>query len=595
MPRPGQSAGYFGEDQVGDTYGITSIDSAMVTSLHPDRDGDRHQDDDERTQAQQELVSRALSPQLNATHLSNPCLTSLVDARLALNMTLAQISRVNSESVLSSRPGTPLSVPSLLPIQSISSSNPEDSQSQSPGPILVMPSIHLTPQKSYTDIGRQIGKLRIAFCGDSGSGKTTLLRTIASCCPEVVHFENAQGSEPGRPTTEINEVRASTQPYPSWKLLPAVERADNRTVIERNLCLVDTPGYALSAEADDAISPILRYVEGQFEKINEVLRDTLHLSDEDFLNLVAAPQGGLTQIDAAIYCTTKPLSDTDMTFIHKLTSFTTVIPVITKADVHGPETNSLRSSVRNQLEAINFPFFEPSLPQLVTQPFLVSCTDAEMEASVMMEEHYTPKLFTPELETLTRTLFHDAHPARLRHHAAQKFLAWKSKRLQEQSLIHLPESDLALLPSADFTISRIAEHTRQEDKKTRLRIAAWASEMRNTSLALAASTHPTNTTSPHPVPAQFNLDEKSADWLIARMNDYIEEERRGGAGVVGSRRVGENHHHLKNEADPLGLIRLCERWSRRTRRAFKWLCDVSFTSCGLYLLYRLWERMNDTY
>ncbi|CCG84818.1 protein of unknown function [Taphrina deformans PYCC 5710] len=222
-----------------------------------------------------------------------------------------------------------------------------------------MPRVQVAPKKEYTSEGRHIGKLRIAFCGDSCSGKTTLLRTIADHSPDIVYCEDTLGSEPGRPTTEINEVRASSQPYPTWRILSTAPNDCSDAVMERNICLVDTPGYALSADANDAIYPILRYLEAQFERVNDLLRDDIQLNEEDFLNLIASPQGGLTQVDCAVYCITQPLTDTDVKFIHDLTLFTTVIPIISKADASSSESLALKSSIRAQLDAIHFPFFDP--------------------------------------------------------------------------------------------------------------------------------------------------------------------------------------------------------------------------------------------
>lgn len=573
MPRLGQDSHYFNHDN--------SVDDGVFAGADdPDGTSDANMESGV-LMAQHELVSRALSPDIGMsawTSVTNAVSgPSPPDRRLG-RLTASGVDFARSESAISSRPGTPLSAPSNLPIPSNPSSFPEDQHLASPGPALVMPQIQISQRKPYTENGRRVGKLRIIFCGDSGSGKTTVLRTMVDRSPDIVHFENTSGSEPGRATTEINEVRASTQPYASWRILSANHQDSYEPIMERNLCLIDTPGYGLSAEENDAIEPILRYLGNQYERTNDVIRDSVHLNDDDFLSLIAAPQGGFTQIDAAVYCIGKELNETDLTFIHRLSTFTTIIPVITKADSYDTESlHALRESVKCQLHGACFSFF-PATAGSTEEVYAVSCRDPELDASILMQESYIPDLPPSDLNTVLSLFFHEDNPARLRHYTARKFLAWKSRQQYEQSLICRPESDFTLLPSADFTVSRITEHTKQEDTKARLRIAAWASEMR-TSFA--------HSQRKHAVGENYTVNEKSAEWLITRMNDYVEEEKR-----CTDLRKRDGRQYLLDESDPLGLLRLKERWSKRLKKAFKWCLDIGFSATGVFLCYHLWQRMN---
>lgn len=264
MPRDSQESQYF--PRATDTieqvdYGVTSLRSEITSAESVLQTSDSH---GEQRAAQDELVSRALTPD-NIGALSGQsqgCRRIMTKDHRSIGGITTPVSR--SESAMSSRPGTPMSAPSNLPVPSNPSSSPDDQQSFVPGPILVMPSMQGSQIRPYTAKGRDIGKLRILFCGDSGSGKTTLLRTIVQQSADIVHFQHLTGSEPGRATTEINEVKASSQPFPPWKRPSGVHNRDDYTM-EHNLCLIDTPGYGLSAEADDAIDPILRYLACQFD------------------------------------------------------------------------------------------------------------------------------------------------------------------------------------------------------------------------------------------------------------------------------------------------------------------------------------------
>lgn len=578
MPRPGQNTHYFNHDK-GAASAIT-IDKSVRIATSNDASG--------VLRAQHELVTRALSQDFSMSawsNVSNP--NNVIRDCQPMESLNGQIHVPRSDSVLSSRPGTPHSAPSNFPIPSNPSSFPEDQRLTSPGPLLVMPQINVRQRRPYTENGRKIGKLRIMFCGDSGSGKTTLLRTILDRSADVAHYENTSGSEPGRPTTEINDVRASSQPYPAWRILSSASREDiTEPVMERNLCLIDTPGYGLSAEASDAIDPILQYVEDQFVSTNDTLRENIKMSDDDFLGLIAAPQGGLTHIDAVIYCTTRELTETDLIFISRLSTYTTVIPVITKSDKHdAAQLEHLKAKVGKQLCDTAFEFFEPVLQDSTLdthQVYTLSCLDPQIDASIMMTENYMPELVPSDLDSLLPLLLYDDRPARLRHYTARKFLAWKSRHQYEHSLICRPETEYGtLLPSADFTISRIAEHTKAEDQKSRLRVAAWASEIKQSFAMVrgkpAGSEH-------------YAINEKSAEWLLTRMNDYVEEEKR--ANEVWQKREGRQY--LTDEADPLGLLRARERWSRRLRKAFKWCLDLGFSVTGVFLCYSLWQRMSLT-
>lgn len=560
VPRQTSATHYFNHDNDYDRATSDAIENHAFAS-HA-----QHTKFSMPTLAQHELVSRALSPEVSISSWVSNDGNSNVDNSPASPRSLNDSPLTRPESALSSRPGTPLSAPSNLPIPSNPSSFPEDQQSSFPAPSLVMPSIQLSRKKPYTSEGRRIGKLRIMFCGDSGAGKTTLLRTIAHHSPDIVHYENTAGSEPGRPTTEINEVRASTQPYPSWKILGSSKQECSESIMERNICLVDTPGYGLSAEADDAIDPILRYAEDQFMRTNEILRDNHTLSDDDYLNLIAAPQGGFTHVDATVYCLTDCMSETDLTFIQKLSTYTTVIPVITKSDTM--QVQQLESISENVLAQFKSPSIGSDIGKI--RPFRISCADPEIEASVMMQDTYIASLVPSDLDALLATLYHQDHPAKLRHYTAQKFLAWRSKHRQDQSLVHLPDSDMTLLPSAAFTVSRIAEHTKREDKKTRLRIAAWASEMRNFQS--------------HTGPGGDFINEKSAEWLMTTTTTTSTPQHQ-------ARRHGTGRNYLVDEADPMGLLRLRERWAKRVKQALKWCLDLGFTATGAFLCYHLWQRM----
>jgi hypothetical protein len=103
----------------------------------------------------------------------------------------------------------------------------------------------------------------------TGIGKTSLIKAIVQTCEDIVHVdpisatsmsvpETRRKSSRSKPrsrsadlqaTSQITEVYASTRPYPAWwsdleesKILRR-RKSLGDSILERNLCFVDTPGY----------------------------------------------------------------------------------------------------------------------------------------------------------------------------------------------------------------------------------------------------------------------------------------------------------------------------------------------------------------
>jgi hypothetical protein len=101
-----------------------------------------------------------------------------------------------------------------------------------------------------------------------GIGKTSLIKAIVQTCEDIVHVDplataavaiperrrsskskSKSRSSSSIATTEVTEIYASTRAYPSWWSDLEENRVLRRrkslgdSVLERNLCFVDTPGY----------------------------------------------------------------------------------------------------------------------------------------------------------------------------------------------------------------------------------------------------------------------------------------------------------------------------------------------------------------
>ena len=191
---------------------------------------------------------------------------------------------------------------------------------------------------------RACNPLLIGGC-KTGVGKTSLIKALVQSCEHIVHVDPiaphstalvGQHSSPRRGrskssrnhtrTTEISEIFASTKPYPEWwsdlddfQLLKRRKSVDD-TILDRNICFIDTPGYSDGASVSgksfaplgskrekrrgkghanlgqsmESITPVIRYVESHFEKVQSNASP-----DAEMLNMLGGDGG--SQVDLVFY------------------------------------------------------------------------------------------------------------------------------------------------------------------------------------------------------------------------------------------------------------------------------------------------------
>lgn len=185
-------------------------------------------------------------------------------------------------------------------------------------PQLVMPSVTMPQRRPFTDRGRQLGKMKILIAGAKQSGKTTLIKSIVQMCEDIVHVDPVQAAGPAseaqresprqqkrrasQGTAEITEIYASTKAYPTWwseieeSRLLRRRKSFNDTVLERNICFVDTPGYDDLPATVNASDAVVRYVERFLHRSAAYTS----MSNSELLNLLAG-NGGV-QVDLVLFC-----------------------------------------------------------------------------------------------------------------------------------------------------------------------------------------------------------------------------------------------------------------------------------------------------
>ena len=236
--------------------------------------------------------------------------------------------------------------------QAIVSSEDDDvdprahSSIQDSAPQLIMPSIKMPSRRPFTERGKDIGRLKVLIAGDTGMrvtyieeapccnmlipiigvGKTSLIKSIVQTCEDIVHVDPLSPNPPSidqlpsrkingklgstnlKSTNRITEVYASTKPYPTWwsdidetKILRR-RKSIGDTVLERNLCFVDTPGYSHGMSRMESIDSILQYIETQFTK---PFADATG-NQGDFVSLLSGSGG--SQVDVVLYMIAQGMS-----------------------------------------------------------------------------------------------------------------------------------------------------------------------------------------------------------------------------------------------------------------------------------------------
>jgi hypothetical protein len=244
-------------------------------------------------------------------------------------------------------------------------------------------------------------------------------------------------------------------------------------VLERNICFVDTPGFARGSTEKEDMDLVVDYVESLLYQTSSVT----NMDDNDVLGVISG-SGGVS-IDVVLYLLPpgkwqplrmasdhidktkdKDLSN-DIDFMQRLSALTNVIPVIAKSDtLSAQEAIALKTSILARLQTTPVkPFlFGRALddallavqslsivhPQVLTStepeqypfttptcPYAISSTpgpdNETMDASLLMSPDYVQPLLPSELAALVNQVFEPDSIAWLRHAAAKKFLAWRRR------------------------------------------------------------------------------------------------------------------------------------------------------------------------
>ncbi|KAK3340127.1 Septin-domain-containing protein [Neurospora tetraspora] len=421
-------------------------------------------------------------------------------------------------------------------------------------PQLIMPSINMPSRRPFTDQGKSMGRLKVLIAGDSGVGKTSLIKAIVQSCEHIVHVDpitpspmspqpslkssvtlkgkqtkggsrSSSRRQSSNGTGQITEVYASTKPYPQWWSeiddLNVLKRRKSMedTVLDRNICFVDTPGYGSGSSSMDTITPVVQYIESQMQRMN-----VNALNDGDMLNMLGG-EGGV-QIDVVFYLVSNRLRPVDIAYLDQLSPLTNIIFLLSHADLMSPEQISAsKEQIQAQLREANIrPFSFSITPSKTASSSTLSPSPTDpaaqgvyaissaagsdhdmMDASLLMSTDYVEPLVPSELPRLVERVFSPDGASWLRHSAARKYVQWRKGLVPEKPAVPSPTSPssvFSLSPSShnsrpgtassflsryntsgpigatsSYALARITDHTQREERLAQVRLANWATEL----------------------------------------------------------------------------------------------------------------------
>ncbi|PQE32706.1 heat shock protein [Rutstroemia sp. NJR-2017a WRK4] len=648
------------------TYGVESIEST-ISSLSEDSDFEDGDFDSTRERWKKNLAEKLAQSSEESRSRSPSLFSSYNVSEPASPPSVRRTSYTET-----SRPYTPISLYSATPNSVISSpgsrrgsrasdldsmndeissqaiiSSGEDEEDASEmmdsgsAPQLVMPSIKMPSRRPFTERGRNMGRLKILIAGDSGVGKTSLIKAIVQICEDIVHVDplaTAQvpvperrrrskhkalsGSSNFQATSQITEIYASTRAYPTWwsefdesKILRRKKSTED-SVLERNLCFVDTPGYGNKTSCLEAITPVADYIESQFQKVES--KDGM--SDSDFIHLLGGNGG--SQVDVVFYVILNRVKPVDVEYLRRISPMTNVIPLIARSDaLSHEELAETKKHVLSELQAANIrPFlFGLSFDDAMKSshpvvPFAISTISSKdhetMDASLLMSPEYVQPLIQSELAVLVNQLFDRDSISWLRNSAAKKFVEWRNNpsvdkpqslyRPLAQSMMSSSKSQVLTAPvgaTTSYALARITDHTQREEKLAQVRLSKWATELQR---------------SLQNERARFDALARSerAVWLTERLGECVQDgtiipisqarqpqmsSPNAGALVKrGSYRRRTNSETSFNSNDPLGILEFNEDMRRRGIMVLQVVSSFGIIGGLAFWINRNWQPNSGT-
>ncbi|KAI3337629.1 hypothetical protein HD806DRAFT_477225 [Xylariaceae sp. AK1471] len=481
-------------------------------------------------------------------------------------------------------------------------------------PQLIMPSIQMPSRRPFTETGKNFGRLKILLAGHSGVGKTSLLKAIVQTCDHIVHVDPisppressmsvsrlntiaASARRESLSTITISEVHASTKPYPEWwQELDAPRVSHKRkslgdSVLERNICFVDTPGYGLESSVMENIMPCVNYIESHLSKVSSDA-----LSDSDLINMLGGDGG--CQVDVVLYLVSHSMKPADLEYIRRLTPLTNVIPVLAQAELLSEkQTAACKQEIAGQLQRAGIrPFsFTPTAAQEKRRqptpsiPYTASSATVSdhdiMDASLLMSPDYVQPLIPTELAFLVERIFSLDGASWLRHSAAKKYLQWReltprrSRDLYRPLTLPVP-SYASALTHPSLALARISGLQR-DNSIAQVHVADWATDLQR-SLAGERLRYEALSRGERAIWLTEKLHECMQDGTLVAVKGTKERSTVG-------RRKRSRGSRTQQHQDPLGLLQVTADLKARGWVALEVLGSLGVVGLAFWISRHAW-------
>jgi hypothetical protein len=448
-------------------------------------------------------------------------------------------------------------------------------------------------------------------------------------------------------TTHINhivEVYASTKSYPPWwsdfeeSKIMRRRSSSGETVLERNICFVDTPGYDSSTSVLEGMDLVLQYIEGQMAKNTSFSS----MSDADLLSMLGG-DGGF-QVDLALYLildgkgtlvtilvgTYKLIScdldlkETDIEFLTRLSQTTNVIPLIAKADtLSESQIQALKTTITTELKKAGAKPFDFSSGKATSSPPYTICSspsndDDIMDASILMSPDYIQPLLPSELSFLVAKIFDQDNASWLRHSAAKKIIQWRRTPramsiMTPTSRISFPSqftrsntspltistnstasNSLAMVsyPSSplSYAQARIMDHTQREERIAQIHLANWAASLQK-SLQNERARYEAIIKEHRTAWLRERLEEVNVDRGLLSQNNPRALPPSSGTAVKTPKELPtylSSYRGFSHKMDPLGLMKLNDDLRRCGWVAFQVAGSLGVIGAVAVWLVRTW-------
>ena len=397
------------------------------------------------------------------------------------------------------------------------------------------------------------------------------------------------------------------------------------SVLERNLCFVDTPGYSQGLSITEGMNTVLSYIEQQLVKPFSANGAT----EGELIGMLSGSGG--TQVDVVLYliakgespenghpastclqCLVLEFKPADLDFIQRLSLLTNVVPLISKSDgLSRDDIQSLKDSIRDELTTSCINCFEWTSDPPATSPYAVcsapSGDEDNMDASLLMSSDYIQPLLPSELGIVIEHVFEAENIARLRYLSSRKLIRSRTALEHMGQMSHFPTSSFSkpilqsltsatlhpsypafpAMPLSPSMQEKFTDYAQREEKLARLRLAKWAGDLQNNLREERAKFE------------ELQYGERTA-WLSQKMAESTKEHGPIGSPPHNPSMSNSSSTLLRSELvypstltafstinDPLGILRCYEALRRRG-----WMAVQVVGSFGVLGAIAVWISRN---